>query len=328
MYKMCDFFCGCGGMGLAFQNAGFEIVGAWDIDKYAVQTYKHNVWDGVQLADVRDLHGSDIPQADVWSFGFPCQDLSIAGKKKGMVLKCENCGRDIEITADSYKTDMTCPVCGSSKFKASSRSGCFFEIMRLLEEVETKPSVIIAENVKGLKPYLPVLEIEYRWHGYTPHIQLFNSKYWEVPQNRERYAVVGTADGINFQFPMEQREYVPRLADFLDDEVGEKFYISDDRARTIIDQAVQKLGYGCDESAIAAETGMLDPNGCGKTLRIGGGGSLTKKHNYQHVIRIGNTHPSQRGMNGNVYSDMAVSPTLTTNKGEGIKVVSQHSPTE
>lgn len=357
MLKMNDFFCGCGGMGLAFQNAGFEIVGAWDIDKYAVQTYKANVWDGVQLADVKELRGADIPKADVWAFGFPCQDLSVAGKQKGMVLACESCGNDIKITAGEYRADMTCPACGGNKFKASSRSGCFFEIMRLLEEVEDKPPVIIAENVKGLKPYLPVLEIEYERHGYKPHTQLFNSKYWGVPQNRERYAVVGTRDGINFQFPMEQHEYIPRLSDYLDDEVDARYYIADDKAQTIIKQAMERLDSigkchatitpdrenkrqngrrakeeeeeeytltAQDIHGVIQEAGLLDPDGCGKTLRIGGvAGSLTKKHNYQHVLKIGNTHPSGRGMNGNVYDSEAVSPTLTTNKGEGIKVALQ-----
>ena len=74
-----DFFCGCGGMGLAFQKAGFEIAGAWDYDKHAVQSYRENVGNHVQKADIREMKWSDIPRADVWAFGFPCQDLSVAG---------------------------------------------------------------------------------------------------------------------------------------------------------------------------------------------------------------------------------------------------------
>jgi len=134
--KVNDFFCGCGGMGIAFKNAGYEIAGAWDFDKYAVESYRANVGDHVQKADIKELHQADIPQADVWAFGFPCQDLSIAGKQRGMILKCEDCGEEIEINPEEYTGNTICPKCSSNNFKAASRSGCFFEMMRLLEETE------------------------------------------------------------------------------------------------------------------------------------------------------------------------------------------------
>ena len=211
--KVNDFFCGCGGMGIAFKNAGYEIAGAWDFDKYAVESYRANVGDHVQKADIKELHQADIPQADVWAFGFPCQDLSVAGKQRGMILKCEDCGEEIEINPEEYTGNTICPKCSSNNFKAASRSGCFFEMMRLLEETERErehamPAVIIAENVRGLRPYLPVLRLEYERHGYTAHIEMFNSKYWNVPQNRDRYAVVGTRNkkNLSFTFPKEQVE--------------------------------------------------------------------------------------------------------------------------
>lgn len=388
--KVNDFFCGCGGMGIAFKNAGYEIAGAWDFDKYAVESYRANVGDHVQKADIKDLHQADIPKADVWAFGFPCQDLSVAGKQRGMILKCEDCKEEIEINPEEYTGNTICPVCGGDNFKAASRSGCFFEMMRLLEETEREredamPAVIIAENVRGLRPYLPVLCLEYERHGYTAHIEMFNSKYWNVPQNRDRYAVVGTRDkkNLKFTFPKEQHEFVPKLSDYLEKEVPEKYYLPDEKAQTIIAQAMEKLEkmgkcHACitpdrinkrqngprakaedepmftltaqdlhgviimeegqtEESIItdiAEETGLLDPNGCGKTLRVGGGGSITKKHNYQHVIvssgggssqpqimNIANTNPSGHGMNGSVYFAEGLAPTLTTNKGEGIKVI-------
>ena len=388
--KVNDFFCGCGGLGLAFQEAGYEIVGAWDFDKFAVETYRENVGGHVQKADIKELHQADIPQADVWAFGFPCQDLSVAGKQKGMILKCQDCGEVVEINPEEYTGENTCPKCSGKDLMAESRSGCFFEIMRLLEETEREreeamPAVIIAENVRGLKPYLPVLCMEYERHGYTAHIQMFNSKYWGVPQNRERYAVIGTRNklGLSFKFPEEQHEFVPKLSDFLEKDVPEKYYLSDEKAQTIIQQALQKLEklgkcHACitpdrinkrqngprakaeeepmftltaqdlhgvivleeeqtEEDIIAGiseETGLLNPDKCGKTLRVGGGGSLSKKHNYQHLIvdtganstnpqilTVANTNPSGHGMNGNVYHAEWLAPTLTTNKGEGIKIL-------
>ena len=54
--KVNDFFCGCGGMGIAFKNAGYEIAGAWDFDKYAVESYRANVGDHVQKADIKELN--------------------------------------------------------------------------------------------------------------------------------------------------------------------------------------------------------------------------------------------------------------------------------
>lgn len=246
--KVNDFFCGCGGMGIAFKNAGYEIAGAWDFDKYAVQTYKENVGDHVKQTDIREMTHKDVPKADVWAFGFPCQDLSVAGKQKGMILKCEGCGEEIEIKPEEYNNQTICPVCGGDNFKAASRSGMFFEMMRLLEETEQNtpenmPAVIIAENVRGLKPYLPVLRLEYERHGYTAHVEMFNSKYWGVPQNRERYAVVGTRDRLNLQFafPKEQHEFVPKLSDFIEEDVDEKYYLTDEKAQTIINQALEKL---------------------------------------------------------------------------------------
>lgn len=337
--KVNDFFCGCGGMGIAFQNAGYEIAGAWDFDKHAVISYRENVGDHVKEADIREMKHSDVPKADVWAFGFPCQDLSVAGKQSGLILKCQECGEEIEINPEEYTEDGAfCPKCGSRNLKAASRSGCFFEMMRLLDETKVNepgntPAVIIAENVRGLRPYLPVLEAEYKKRGYTAHIQTFNSKYWGVAQSRDRYAVVGTRDELNmtFEFPTEQHEYVPKLSEFLEKDVDEKYYIADDKAQTIISQALEKLEalgkcHACItperlvkrqngprakaeeepmftltaqdlhgviilegeeedmQTMICEESGLLDPNGCGKTLRVGGGGSLTKKHNYQHVL--------------------------------------------
>ena len=61
-----DFFCGCGGMGVGFMSAGYKIAGAWDFDKYAVQSYRHNVGDHVKQADIREMKWSDVPFAHVW----------------------------------------------------------------------------------------------------------------------------------------------------------------------------------------------------------------------------------------------------------------------
>lgn len=248
MYTLNDFFCGCGGLGLGFQNARFKIVGAWDFDKYAVATYRENVGDHVVQADIQKMHIEDVPKADVWAFGFPCQDLSVAGKQAGIKLECADCGTVWEVSAETYSEENLCPGCGGTNHRAATRSGMFFEIMRLLAEArerepEKVPKVLVAENVKALRKLLPVLEAEYGKAGYKCHAQLFNSKYWGVPQNRERYIVVGTLDSLpdTYTYPEEQHDYVPKLSTILEADVDDKFYIADEKAHKIIDQALQRI---------------------------------------------------------------------------------------
>lgn len=248
MYTLNDFFCGCGGLGLGFQNAGFKIVGAWDFDKYAVATYRENVGDHVVQADIQKMCIEDVPKADVWAFGFPCQDLSVAGKQAGIKLECADCGTVWEVSAETYSEENLCPGCGGTNHRAATRSGMFFEIMRLLAEArerepEKVPKVLVAENVKALRKLLPVLEAEYGKAGYKCHAQLFNSKYWGVPQNRERYIVVGTLDSLpdTYTYPEEQHDYVPKLSTILEADVDDKFYIADEKVHKIIDQALQRI---------------------------------------------------------------------------------------
>lgn len=162
-----DFFSGIGGFHSGFEKAGMKCVGWCEFDKYAQKSYRaiydtKGLWFG---DDVRKVRGWEIPNATLWSFGFPCQDISVAGKQKGM-------GR-------------------------GTRSGLFFEIMRLIDEAEAnKPEWIIAENVKNL------LSIEGGWgflrvtsemaaRGYAVQWRLYNSKDYGVPQNRERIYIVG-----------------------------------------------------------------------------------------------------------------------------------------
>ena len=143
--KVNDFFCGCGGMGIAFKNAGYEIAGAWDFDKYAVESYRANVGDHVQKADIKELHQADIPQADVWAFGFPCQDLSVAGKQRGMILKCEDCGEEIEINGPRAKAE------DEPMFTLTAQD---LHGVIILEDEQTEESVVtdIAEETGLLDP--------------------------------------------------------------------------------------------------------------------------------------------------------------------------------
>lgn len=119
--KFIDFFSGIGGFHSGLEKAGMECVGWCEFDKFAQKSYReiYNT-EGIWFSDdVRKVRGNELPRADVWTFGFPCQDVSIAGKQRGI--------------------------------KRGTRSGLFFEIMRLIDETENnKPKWLIVENVKNL----------------------------------------------------------------------------------------------------------------------------------------------------------------------------------
>lgn len=197
-----DLFCGGGGFGIAFKKAGWEIAGAWDWKAFVVESYRYNVGVHVQKADITKMVASDLPYADCYSFGFPCQDLSKNGSKKGLV--------------------------------EGKKSKMFFEVMRLLREKKESnqelPRTLLAENVPGLDKYMDVLTEEFTKAGYRTYISEVVSKYWGVAQNRERRYVVGVRDDIkkDFIFPEQQTTYIPKLKNFLDDDVADKYFVTPD----------------------------------------------------------------------------------------------------
>ena len=166
--KFVDFFAGIGGMRLGLEQAGHECIGWCEFDKFAQQSYRtiHNTEGEWFANDVSTVRPYDVPEADLWCFGFPCQDISVAGKQAGL--------------------------------EAGKRSGLFFEIMRLLagRKEEDRPRWLLVENVKNLLSigggfdFLRVL-LEMEQIGYFAEWQVLNSKDFGVPQNRERVFIVG-----------------------------------------------------------------------------------------------------------------------------------------
>lgn len=180
-------------MSLAFRAHGFEVARAYDIDKYAVKTYAANVGGHVERRDIKELVGSELTACDVWSFGFPCTDLSISGKRAGL---------------------------------HGEHSGLFFEVMRLLDEVEARPRYLVAENVAGVVPFLPEIEAAYAERGYRLIAKRYHATQFGLPQNRERYALVGVHDGeaAPVLTDPEPLPYPARLIDFFDSHVPEKYF--------------------------------------------------------------------------------------------------------
>ena len=279
------------------KERGFNVnnVYAAEWDKFARQSYLANHDSPSHyIEDVYDTPFDLIEQLDIAMFSPPCQSFSLAGKRKG---------------------------------KDSENGILFFNSHEFIKE--NKPRYFIFENVKGLlsddngKTFsewcnmlggksingLPVMfpfEDSVPYHIYW---KVLNSKKHGVPQNRERVFIVGIRDDSDNVFTWPKEEYLTKkLKDVLEPDVDEKYFLSDKMVSQLIENGVN--------------TNHLISGEYSKTLRCGGGQSLTEKHSYDMIKIIGNTNPSGNGMNGNVFDEDGISPTLSTNKGEGIKIKS------
>jgi DNA (cytosine-5)-methyltransferase 1 len=161
--NLLELFSGIGGFTKGFQRAGYTIKKHYfsEIDKHAIANYKYNFKDAEYIGSVTDVRGRDIERPDIITFGSPCQDFSLAGKRAGLEGK---------------------------------RSNLVMEAIRLI--TETKPSVFIWENVKGSfssnngADFWAIIAAFANIGGYRLEWQLLNTS-WFLPQNRERIYLVG-----------------------------------------------------------------------------------------------------------------------------------------
>ena len=163
MIKYFSAFAGIGGFDLGIERAipGSICTGYSEVDRHAIKIYEKHFPDRTNFGDIRKIKTKDIPDSDIFFGGFPCQDVSIAGKRKGL--------------------------CGA-------RSGLFFEIIRIVRKKQ--PRYILLENVKGLLSsnkgwdFARIL-VELEDAGYSVEWAVYNSKNFGVPQNRERVFIAG-----------------------------------------------------------------------------------------------------------------------------------------
>lgn len=194
----------------------YDLVGFSEIDKYAITSYCaiHNVGEDKNLGDVSKIDIEDIPSCDLVTYGFPCQDISIAGHQKGIV-------------------------------KGKTRSGLLYEALRIIEG--KKPKYAIAENVKNLvgkkfKDDFDNLLKELDEIGYNSYWQVLNAKNYGIPQNRERVFIISIRKDIddgNFKFPKPFDNGL-RLKDLLEEEVDERYYIDNDRVKQLLSELKEK----------------------------------------------------------------------------------------
>ena len=201
MIRVFEAFAGYGSQSIALRNLGIEheVVAISEIDKYAIQAYESIHGSTLNLGDICKIDPKDIPQHDLFTYSFPCQDLSVAGKQAGL--------------------------------GEGTRSGLLYECEKIIEYC--RPKYLLLENVKNLvgKKFKADFDkwLEYlEGLGYTNYWQVLNAKNYGVPQNRERVFVISI---LGNHEPYKFADKIPLdkcIADILEDGVDEKYYLSEE----------------------------------------------------------------------------------------------------
>lgn len=348
----------------------WKLVNFCEFDKYATKSYCaiHDVDENLNLGDIAKVDETKLEDFNMICGGSPCQDFSVAGKQKGSVWTCKDCGHEYNPLTVHWSQRNKCPYCSSENIE-KTRSSLLVEYLRVIRA--NKPNFGMYENVKNIvgKQFrdatFKLFEDELHEYGYNTYWKVLNAKDYGVPQNRERVYLIFIKKGLDnskFIFPKGFDNGI-RLKDVLEDEVNEKYYIPDDKVqrfltnlnsnnsllydpcqvkregksreyndycptltsrdykdpRLVNENVVKQVGNisDCNGSWKYPQVGRIyDPDGCSPTLNTCGGGSHEPK-----ILQVGNVNPSGKGMNGNVFSEDGLAPTLTTNKGEGNKIL-------
>lgn len=207
--KVVSLFSGIGGLDQGFINNGFDIIWANDFDKYAVETYKANYTNHIELGDINLIDFKDIPDFDVLIGGFPCQPFSMMGAQQGF---------------------------------DDARGTLFFRIAEILNnKIQNghRPRAIVLENVRSLKTHdkgrtFATIQRILEGLGYTFFAKVLNSANYGVPQTRNRtYIVCFANENADFVFP-ESVELTTTLQDLLEKDVDDKYFLSERILPTIL----------------------------------------------------------------------------------------------
>lgn len=200
--RVFEAFAGIGSQRMALRNLNIphEVVAISETDKFAIKSYMAIHGETLNLGDISKIKIEDIPEHDLFTYSFPCQDISTAGKQ------------------------------ASLKEGSETRSSLLWECKKIIEN--KKPKYLLMENVKNLiskkhKPYFDKW-LEYLENlGYTNYWKVLNAKDFGVPHNRERIFVVSILDNKEqYVFP-EAKELDITLEDIFEEQVEEKYFLSD-----------------------------------------------------------------------------------------------------
>ena len=179
--KIIDLFSGIGGFSLGFKRAGYHFTEHYfsEIDKHAIANYKYNFPNAKYIGDITSIHGGDFADIDIITFGSPCQDFSLAGKRKGL---------------------------------KGGKSSLIEYAIALVARL--RPSIFIWENVKGAfssnsgADFWAIIQAFANIGDYRLEWQLLNTS-WVLPQNRERIYLIGHLAGRSESgvFPIEENDF-------------------------------------------------------------------------------------------------------------------------
>ena len=293
MIKILSLFSGIGAFERACCRIGldWELVNYCEIDRWASLSYSmvNQCSESLNLRDVRTVTAETVRdrRVDLITYGFPCQDISIAGKQQGFVN-------------DSGE---------------STRSGLFFEALRIIKEL--RPRYAIAENVKALtstkfKNEFATVLSSLEEAGYNNYWRVLNAKDYGIPQNRERVFIVSIrrdVDEGDFQFP-DKEPLMLRLRDMLEpaESVDEKYYLSTERegVRRLI--AELEARYSLPAAARIGETPVLCQ--IGNIAKDPSREHIQDYKNPPKIVIDGLTRDAQR-QRARVYNPDGLSATIT-----------------
>ncbi|MGJ0908877.1 DNA cytosine methyltransferase [Clostridium botulinum] len=307
MLKVRTLFSGIGSPERALKDLQipYELVDFCEVDKYAIKSYcaVHGVSEEKNLGDITKVWGRNLPYADLLVWGFPCPDISVAGKQKGIK-------------------------------EGETRSGLYYEGFRILKE--TRPKYSIIENVKNLvgkrfkADFESMLE-DIESLGYNNYWKVLNAKDYGIPQNRERVFILSIRKDIDtrtFKFPKGFDNGL-RLKDFLEDTVDEKFYIPQEKTEKLIKQLkngeIYKLNTNPSGKGI---NGNVNTSDLANTITTNKGEG--QKILINNSIRIGGIFDDKKSKHqaGSVWDKNGLCPTLDTMQGgyRQPSIILQESP--
>lgn len=236
MLTVNELFAGIGAFRKALIRLGIphEVVGISEIDKYAIKSYNAIYGETRNYGDISKVERLDY--ADLWTYGFPCQDISLAGQLKGIV-------------------------------KGETRSGLLYEVQRLLAQAQLDdqlPKYLIMENVKNLvgKKFRADFDSWIEWLdelGYNNYWKVLNAVDYGIPQNRERVFCVSIRKdidtGYTFPSPIESDTVLMDKLEPVED-IDEKYFLSSEcvKRRFTKNQINEEKGYGFRFSPVERES--------------------------------------------------------------------------
>lgn len=278
--RLIEMFAGIGSQAMALRDlkANYETWKVVEFDKFAIESYNAIHGTDYEPKDIREIHCEDLEIIDKQNFtylltySFPCQDLSKAGKKKGM-----------------------------SK-GSNTRSGLLWEVERILLECKENnklPQVLLMENVPdviGNKNYKDFTEwyVALEKMGYQSYYKVLNSKDYGIPQNRARCFMVSILGEYKYTFPKKQKLKL-RLKDLLESTVDEQYYVSDEKIKFM-----KTTEFECSKYKNVVQ----NENGTYSTL-------CARDFKDPKCVEIGQTDYSKFEQTNRIYDSNGIAPTLT-----------------